>query len=450
VTTATTASLVLVATPCLAAAIGVPLRNKPQELKGWLLLASILTLGTTLWASGTLPADAAGVPLLSLLPVAAFATLLGQPEHRSLGTAWLVTVLMLGLGLGVLACEARLSLFFFLLLLALVGVMLLLSRDRVGSDAQWGLATAGLGMLGLLVTMTMGPPMSSAAFLVSCAVALPLLPFHKGYVAALNGLPGNLPAFLALLLPTIGFHGLVTVLPELPSVPAEGAAVLALAGMAYGSLKALAQSRAASVVAYGSLAFFSILWWYLVTTRTAPPQSVVYLSAVGLATSGLLLAWFALRARYGEIGLRSISGLAEPMPRFAVALSLLAIAALGLPPFGVFAGFLGMLVAPSFALSGALVIVLITWLAASWYLFDFAQGLLFGRPRPERRYQDLGTPEMASLIIVLTLLVALGVVPARFFASEPGAAPDRHRTIGTGEGASPGKEPVAAGSRLGG
>jgi NADH:ubiquinone oxidoreductase subunit 4 (subunit M) len=109
-----------------------------------------------------------------------------------------------------------------------------------------------------------------------------------------------------------------------------------------------------------------------------------------------------------------------------------------------------MLVAPSFALSGALVIVLITWLAASWYLFDFAQGLLFGRPRPERRYQDLGTPEMASLIIVLTLLVALGVVPARFFASEPGAGPDRHRTIGTGEGASPGKEPVAAGSRLGG
>src|SRR5690349_21636511 len=196
--------------------------------------------------------------------------------------------------------------------------------------------------------------------------------------------------------------------------------------MLYGSVKAMTQSRAASIVAYGSLAFFSILWWYLLAARSAPPPTVVYVSSVGLATSGLLLTWFALRARYGEIGLRALSGLAEPMPHFAIVLSLLAVAALGLPPFGVFSGFLGMVLAPSFAVSGALVVVLVTWLIASWYLFDFTQGLLFGRQRPEHRYEDLRAPEMASLIIVLVLLTALGILPARFFGAEPS---DLHRTV---------------------
>ena len=435
-TSSTTAALILVATPILAAGLALPLRNKPQELKAWLLVAAIISFGTTLWTAGALPPEAAGLPLLALLPAAAFAILLGQPAHRSLSTAWLLTLLMLGSGLGALACEAPLSLMFFLFLLALVGGALFDSRRQVGSESQWGMWTAGAGMLSLLVAMTTAPPISSTAVAVACAVGLPLLPFHKGFVAALSGLPGTLPAFLAVLLPTIGFHGIVTVLPQLPSVSAEGATILALAGMVYGSLKALTQSRAASVVAYGSLAFFSILWWYLLTTRTPAPQTVVYVSAVALSASGLLLAWFALRARYGEIGWRAVSGLAEPMPRFAIALSLLTVAALGLPPFGVFSGFLGMLLVPSFAVTGALAVVLMTWLAASWYLFDLAQGLLFGRQRSDRRYEDLRAPELASLIIVLVLLLALGIIPARFFGSEPS---DLHRTVATGQAASPGK-----------
>ena len=154
---------------------------------------------------------------------------------------------------------------------------------------------------------------------------------------------------------------------------------------------------------YGSLALFSILWWYLATTRTAVPETVVYLSAVGLATSGLLIARYVLRARYGEIDLRALTGLAEPMPRFAIALSLLAVAALGLPPFGVFSGFIGMLLVPSFALSGGLAVILIVWLCASWYFIDLAHGLLFGRQRPERRHEDLRAPELAALTIVLAL-----------------------------------------------
>ena len=414
-----TGSLLLVGTPVLGAMVGLLMWGKPRELKLWLLFTTMISLATIGWAAENLPALPGGLFLLSLLPLMAFVTLLGQPLHGGNSAAWLMTLVLLGLGLGVLASETSLSLIFLLLLLAFVGLMLFLHRSHTGLNAWWGIGTFGLGMLGVLMALTTGPPVSFIAFTVACAVGLPLVPFHKGYIDALTGLPGNLPAFLALLLPVMGFHGLMTVLPQLPNALMKVIGVLALAGMLYGSLKALTQSRAASVAAYGGLAFLSILWWYLVTIRVAPSQTVVYLSAVSLATAGLLLAWYMLRARYGEIGLRALSGLAQPMPRFAVALSLLALAALGLPPFGVFSGFIGLLLAPSFTWSGALIVVIIAWLSASWYLFDLVQGLLFGGQCQARRHEDLRDYELASLAIVLVLLVALGVMPSHLFSMGP-------------------------------
>jgi NADH-quinone oxidoreductase subunit M len=419
VTAQMTASFVLAGAPILAAMVGLLLRDKPEGLKDWLLIATGLNLGTIAWAAGTLPADSGGLFLLSLLPVMAFVTLLGQPVLASNAASWLLTLLLVGLGVGVLAAEASVSLIFFLLLLAVVDLILFHYRSRIGSNAWWGIGTVGLGIVGLVVASTTVSPLSSIAFAVACAIALPLVPFHKGYVAALTGLPGNLPAFLALLLPIIGFHGLMTMVPHFPDALSQAVTMLALTGMLYGSLKALTQSRAASVVAYGGLAFLSIIWWSLVTTRAAMSQTVVYLSAVSLATGGLLLAWDMLRVRYGEIGLRALTGLAQPMPRFAIAVSLLALAALGLPPFGVFSGFMGLLLAPSFTWSGWLIVVIIAWLCASWYLFELVQGLLFGRRQTARRHEDLRDPELASLAIVLVLLVALGVLPSRLFDLGP-------------------------------
>ena len=57
-----------------------------------------------------------------------------------------------------------------------------------------------------------------------------------------------------------------------------------------------------------------------------------------------LVAWQVIRTRYGDdVDPQAISGLASTMPRYAVLFSLLALAAMGLPPFGVFAGFMGLL-----------------------------------------------------------------------------------------------------------
>lgn len=423
-TAQSSASLVLVVTPVLAALLAMFMQRSLQVFKIWLLIAAVASLGTIVWAAGALPAESGGLFLLALLPIVAFVTLLGQRLHPGQAPAWTLTLLLVGLGLGVLASEAVVSRVCFLLLLAVVALSLFHYRSPTGFHAWWGIVTLGLGALNVGVALIDIPMVSSFAFALACAIAFPLVPFHKGYVSALTALPGNLPAFLAVLLPVIGFHGITSVLPLFQDGVAEAVGVLALSGMLYGSLKALVQSRAVSVVAYGSVAFFSILWWSLITIRVAGPQAVVYLTAVSLATSGLLIAWYMLRARYGEIGLRALSGLAEPMPRFAVTVSLLALAAIGLPPFGVFSGFMGVLLAPAFRWNGALIVVMVAWLSASWYLFDLVQGLLFGRGQTERRHEDLRDSELASLAVVLVLLVALGIVPTRLFdlgGHEPGA-----------------------------
>jgi NADH-quinone oxidoreductase subunit M len=41
--------------------------------------------------------------------------------------------------------------------------------------------------------------------------------------------------------------------------------------------------------------------------------------------------------------------------------------------------------------------------------------LLFGRERPDLRYEDLRRSELASLLVVLLIIIALGIAPISFF-----------------------------------
>jgi NADH-quinone oxidoreductase subunit M len=221
-----------------------------------------------------------------------------------------------------------------------------------------------------------------------------------------------------LLLPVLGLHGLAAVLPTVPEVLLQTLSYLALAGALYGATKALAQSRVRLLLAYGSLSFFSILWWFAAGARSATPRAALLVVAISLATSGLLVAWQVIRTRYGDdVDPQAVSGLASGMPQYAVLLSLLALAAMGLPPFGVFAGFMGLLLTSPVPSLLGLFITLIAWLAPSWYIMNMVQGLLFGVRRLDLRYTDLRLSEFTSLLILVLVLLALGLVPASLFAS---------------------------------
>jgi NADH-quinone oxidoreductase subunit M len=220
---------------------------------------------------------------------------------------------------------------------------------------------------------------------------------------------------LAGALPLVGLYALAGLLPDLPPELLRGVSVFAVFGALYGSLKALVQVRAVHLVAYGSLAFYSILWWHLGMAGRVTPQAAVYAGSAALVTAGLLLAWDRVRVRYGDLALTRIGGLAWPMPRLATLLALLVMGAAGLPPFGLFSGYIALLLDPVINLtvgtSMGLAVMVFAWFAASWYLFRLMQRLLFGPYRADLLYQDLSRAEAAPLVVVLVLLLAAGIFP---------------------------------------
>jgi NADH-quinone oxidoreductase subunit M len=409
--------LLISAMPFAGAAIGFALWSRPQALKIWTLIVPLTGLAVLCAGIGReAGADATGL-FLHMLPVAAFLSLLGQPVHPDNRPAWLLTLVLLGAGMGALA-GGGIGLMAQALFLGLVGLLLYRYWNVSGAVPWWGIGTCGAGAAGLLASLLAEPSASTAVRLVACAMFLPLVPFHGGYVAAFRGLPGNLPAFLAVALPVLGIHGLLDLLPHLSSESCHLLTLVAMASALYGALKALVQTRVRLLAAYAGLSLFAVLWWYVAATRSAPPQSTVYLLAVSLVTSGFLLAWHAVQARYGEVDLRAVRGLAYLMPRFSTLVFLLTLAAIGLPPFGVYAGFMGMLLTPTLPLSGALAVIISAVLVACWYVLGLAQQLLFGRHRTDLRYRDLSPTETAALVLIVVLLTALGLVPPRLLDSK--------------------------------
>jgi NADH-quinone oxidoreductase subunit M len=411
-----TTPLLLATVPIIGAILGLIVWSQPDKLRTWSVIVTGLSLLAVIGMSGHITETTEGQLFLYLLPLGACVSLLGGPVHLQNRLSWVLTLLFLGLGLGILTSQQVLSQIALVVLLGLITFLLYRHHNPIWPRSWWGIGAYGLGALCAGLAAIASPPVSALASLLACATLLPLVPFHQGYVSALTRLPGSLPSFIVLLLPAIGLHSLAAIIPMVPDVAISTVTILALVGALYGSIKALAQSRVRLLLAYGSLSFFSILWWFVAVSRTIVPQAVVFLSAEALVTSGLLLTWQVVRTRYGDdVDPQAISGLFWKMPQFAVLFSLLALAAMGLPPFGVFAGFIGMLLAASFTSSVELLVMMVAWLAASWHILDMVQRLLFGRERSDLRYEDLRRPEFVSFLIVVLIVIALGVAPAGLF-----------------------------------
>jgi NADH-quinone oxidoreductase subunit L len=275
------------------------------------------------------------------------------------------------------------------------------------------------GLIAIIVALPSGvqrPDLSLTQILLFFLVALllPLFPLHGVYVTAVTRAPGYPAIVLSLLLPATGLYGLANLYPDIPAEILGGARVMALFGALYGSLKALAQVKVPQLLAYASLAFYSTLWWLFAASGTFAMQAVVYGAAVALLTAGLLLAWRGVQERCGDLTLDRMHGLARAMPRCATVLSLLMMAAIGLPPFGLFSAYMTLLLQPSIVISWGLLVILLTWFLASWYLFRMMQRLLFGPHRPDVPYEDLRTNEVAGYALLLLILIALGAMPTQW------------------------------------
>ena len=134
--------------------------------------------------------------------------------------------------------------------------------------------------------------------------------------------------------------------------------------------------------------FAPVAWWGV-------GALIVCLAGLLLARSAdeRLAPWAALAAcvpllplvpsRYGDaIDPRGVSNLVKGMPTFAALAYILGLAAMGLPPFGPFTGFVNQAIELPLAAWGGLGIVLVVWLVASWCVIGMIHRVLFGPDRP--------------------------------------------------------------------
>lgn len=256
-----------------------------------------------------------------------------------------------------------------------------------------------------------------AAAIIISALLLPLFPLQWSYVALLIRLPAAGAGALAIGLPLAGLLMLANFTAGVPVASIQALSVLALCGAIFASLKALAQRELRPMIAQGSVAFFAIFWWRFGATGRMPLESIVYIASIALLTAALLSAAHYLSARYGELTLDRMHGLARPMPLFATLLALLVMCAIGVFPLGLFSSYLTLLLRPGITSSWAVFVIVLTWFFASWYLFRMMQRLLFGPHREDVAYVDLQPRQALAFGAVLLLLIVLSCAPRYLSAS---------------------------------
>lgn len=277
------------------------------------------------------------------------------------------------------------------------------------------------------------------AFALAFAVKSPLFPFHTWLPDAYAEAPTAATVMLAALLSKMGVYGFMRfALPMFPNTARELAPLLmalAIAGIIYGALVAIAQTDIKRVLAYSSVSHVGVILLGVFTTALSARYGPTALSGAtlqmvnhGLTTGALfLLAGLLFERRMTTVNsgtneseareVRDFGGLAGVMPRFAVFFWVALFASIGLPGLCNFvgeylilqgtmeAGFVYAALAATSVILGAI------------YMLKMFREAFFGDARELnaglRDIKFLGR-ESVALALLLALVVWIGVAPQRF------------------------------------
>jgi NADH-quinone oxidoreductase subunit M len=271
-----------------------------------------------------------------------------------------------------------------------------------------------------------GASLTFLAFFVGFAIKTPIVPFHTWLPAAHVEAPTTGSVLLAGVLLKMGTYGLVRVnLQMLPDAFAEYALAVALLGLVsviYGALVALAQRDLKRLIAYTSINHMG----YVVIGVSAAAATGISARARDLALDGAVLQMVAhgivtgalffiagfIGARAGTRDLDSLSGLMRPMPVYGSLTAVAFFASLGLPGLAQFPAELQIFLGSFDVWPGVAAVALLGIVVTAALFLLALQRAFLGEPG-ERwlRLPDLGPRELAALVPLIVLTVALGVYP---------------------------------------
>ena len=286
------------------------------------------------------------------------------------------------------------------------------------------------GTFDLLELQDMGVPaglqqVAFLAFALAFAIKVPLFPFHTWLPDAHVEAPTAGSVILAGVLLKLGTYGFVRfALPLFPVAVADYASlisILAIVGILYGALVALAQRDLKSLVAYSSVAHMGfVVLGIFALNEQAISGAVLQMVNHGLSTGALFLMVGMLYERRHTRLLSDFGGLWASVPVFCFFFLVVALSSVGLPGLNGFVGEFLILVGtyrstPLFAVLGTVGVIL-----AAWYLLHafrkVAQGALENPANFKENLPDLNWKEIWQLVPIVVLFFVIGFAPNLFLS----------------------------------
>src|SRR5262245_2066163 len=271
------------------------------------------------------------------------------------------------------------------------------------------------------------------ALFAGFAIKVPLFPFHTWLPLAHVEAPTAGSVLLAGVLLKIGSYGFLRF--ALPLVPGacwwafDAIAVLAVIGIIYGALLALAQDDIKKLVAYSSVSHMGFcLLGLFALNAVGITGGLLQMINHGLSTGALFAMVGMLYERYHTRDIEAYGGMARRFPVLAFCLGVVAFSSIGLPGLNGFTGevtsLMGMFqvgrdYSRLYSALGLTGIIL-----GAWYMLWLVQRTFFGRLREpileghgdHPPPADLNAREILALAPVLILIVWIGIHP-QFFTS---------------------------------
>jgi NADH-quinone oxidoreductase subunit M len=260
------------------------------------------------------------------------------------------------------------------------------------------------------------------------AVKAGLFPFHSWVPDAYEAAPAPVAVLIAGVMAKTGVYGFlrfcIPLFPQAARTLAPLMGILAVTGILYFAVLALAQTDFRRLLAYVSISHMGVIVLGLFALNTQGVEGgVLQMVNHGITIAALFLIAGWIEQRAGTRELTAFGGLATRLPVLATVFLIAALSALGLPGLNSFGGeflaFLGAFRAN--ATLGAIGTAVV--IPAAWYMLRFFQGVMAGPPVAEGAVgaklrqsgragmADLRPGEFAVLLPLLLLIFALGAAP---------------------------------------
>ena len=259
------------------------------------------------------------------------------------------------------------------------------------------------------------------AFFASFAVKVPMWPVHTWLPDAHVEAPTAGSVILAGVLLKMGAYGFlrfsVPMLPDATAYFAPMIYTLSVVAVIYTSLVALAQTDMKKLIAYSSVAHMGVVTIGIFTVNHQGISGALFqMLSHGVVSGALFLCVGVVYDRIHSRDIARYGGLAERMPKYALAFMLFSMASIGLPGTSGFVGEFLVLVGAFrvnfwLALLGSMGMIL----GAAYMLYLYRR-VVFGRITRDdlRAILDLSPREVAIFAPLVLLTLWMGIYPSSF------------------------------------